>query len=60
MAIRAASCLALFVSALGLIGWGILTTWLLSGAGFAGYVIPVGVVVATASVWLLLKAVKRV
>ncbi|WP_239512571.1 hypothetical protein [Bifidobacterium avesanii] len=36
------------------------TTWLLSGAVFAGYVIPVGVVVATASVWLLLKAVKRV
>ena len=36
------------------------TTWMLSGARFAGYVIPVGVVVAMASAWLLLKAVKRV
>ncbi|KAA8828551.1 cytochrome C oxidase subunit IV [Bifidobacterium myosotis] len=37
-----------------------LTGWMLSGAGFAGYVIPVGVVVAMTSAWLLLKAVKRV
>ncbi|MBT1176485.1 cytochrome C oxidase subunit IV [Bifidobacterium callimiconis] len=36
------------------------TTWMLSGAGFAGYVIPVGIAVAAISAWLLLKAVKRV
>lgn len=36
------------------------TTWMLSGAGFAGYVIPTGVVVAAISAWLLLKAVKHV
>ncbi|WP_240541731.1 cytochrome C oxidase subunit IV [Bifidobacterium simiarum] len=35
------------------------TTWVLSGVRFAGYVIPVGVVVAVISAWLLFKAVNR-
>ncbi|MBW3087918.1 cytochrome C oxidase subunit IV [Bifidobacterium sp. 82T24] len=37
------------------------TTWMLSGAGYAGYVMPAGVAIAAISAWLLLKAVvKRV
>ena len=36
------------------------TTWVLNGVKFAGYVIPVGVVIAAISACLLFKAVKRV
>ena len=34
------------------------TTWVLNGVKFAGYVIPVGVVIAAISACLLFKAVK--
>ena len=36
------------------------TTWVLNGVKFAGYVIPVGVIIAAISACLLFKAVKRV
>ena len=35
------------------------TTWMLNGVRYAAYVIPVGVAVAAASAWALLRAVRR-